>query len=40
LEEDMLASMRTISFEVKIRGGKCTAGYCVGNKKTNDLMER
>lgn len=42
-EDDMLASIRTISFASGSKfpsGGKCTAGYCVGNKKTNDLMEK
>jgi cystathionine beta-lyase/cystathionine gamma-synthase len=42
-EDDMLASIRTISFASGSKfpsGGKCTAGYCVGNEKTNDLMEK
>ena len=42
-EEDILASVRTISFASGSKfpsGGKCTAGYCVGNKKTEALMEK
>uniref|UniRef100_UPI00404B5170 cystathionine beta-synthase n=1 Tax=Flavobacterium sp. TaxID=239 RepID=UPI00404B5170 len=42
-EEDILASVRTISFASGSKfpsGGKCTAGYCVGNKKTDALMEK
>ncbi|NRT16402.1 cystathionine beta-lyase/cystathionine gamma-synthase [Flavobacterium sp. 28A] len=42
-EEDILASVRTISFASGSKfpsGGKCTAGYCVGNKKTVALMEK
>ncbi len=42
-EDDILASVRTISFASGSKfpsGGKCTAGYCVGNKKTIALMEK
>lgn len=42
-EHDILAAVRTISFASGSKfpsGGKCTAGYCVGNKKTTDLMEK
>lgn len=40
-EEDVLASVKTISFASGSKfpsGGKCTAGYCVGNSKASDLM--
>ena len=40
-ESDILSSVRTISFASGSKfpsGGKCTAGYCVGNLKTNELM--
>ncbi len=44
LEEDkILSTVRTISFTSGSKfpsGGKCTAGYCVGNKKTDALMEK
>jgi cystathionine beta-lyase/cystathionine gamma-synthase len=42
-EEDILATVRTISFASGSKfpsGGQCTAGYCVGNKKTEALMEK
>ncbi|PWI29720.1 cystathionine beta-synthase [Flavobacteriaceae bacterium LYZ1037] len=42
-ENDMLSSVRTISFASGSKfpsGGLCTAGYCVGNKQTNTLMEK
>jgi cystathionine beta-lyase/cystathionine gamma-synthase len=42
-ENDVLASVRTISFSSGSKfpsGGLCTAGYCVGNKKTEALMEK
>lgn len=42
-EEDILSSVRTISFASGSKfpsGGLCTAGYCVGNKKTLALMEK
>lgn len=42
-ENDILSSVRTISYVSGSKfpsGGKCTAGYCVGNAKTEDLMER
>jgi len=42
-DTDILSTVRTISFASGSKfpsGGKCTAGYCVGNKKTNALMEK
>lgn len=42
-DTDMLANIRTISFASGSKfpsGGKCTAGYCVGNKTTNTLIEK
>jgi cystathionine beta-lyase/cystathionine gamma-synthase len=42
-QEDILATVRTISFASGSKfpsGGKCTAGYCVGNEKTTALMEK
>ncbi len=42
-ENDILSTVRTISFASGSKfpsGGKCTAGYCVGNKKTSALMEK
>ena len=42
-EDEILSSIRTISYVSGSKfpsGGKCTAGYCVGNKKTVDLMEK
>ncbi|MGJ8745617.1 PLP-dependent transferase [Polaribacter sp.] len=42
-EGDILSSVRTISFASGSKfpsGGKCTAGYCVGNKNTKVLMEK
>ncbi|MBC5840048.1 cystathionine beta-synthase [Flavobacterium sp. F-380] len=42
-KEDILAAVRTISFASGSKfpsGGKCTAGYCVGNEKTIALMEK
>lgn len=39
----ILSSVRTISYASGSKfpsGGKCTAGYCVGNKKTTDLIEK
>ncbi|MCX7548131.1 PLP-dependent transferase [Xanthomarina sp. F1114] len=41
-ENDILSSVRTISFASGSKfpsGGLCTAGYCVGNKRTEDLMQ-
>jgi cystathionine beta-lyase/cystathionine gamma-synthase len=38
---EILSSVRTISFASGSKfpsGGQCTAGYCVGNKKAEDLM--
>jgi hypothetical protein len=43
LEDNILAAVRTISFASGSKfpsGGQCTAGYCVGNKKTEALMEK
>ena len=40
---DILSTVRTISFASGSKfpsGGKCTAGYCVGNNKTNALIEK
>ena len=42
-EGKVLSTVRTISFASGSKfpsGGKCTAGYCVGNKFTHDLMEK
>jgi cystathionine beta-lyase/cystathionine gamma-synthase len=42
-EEDILSSVRTISYVSGSKfpsGGQCTAGYCVGNKKAEELMEK
>ena len=42
-ESEILSTIRTISFASGSKfpsGGKCTAGYCIGNKKTNALMEK
>lgn len=42
-ETEILSSVRTISYASGSKfpsGGKCTAGYCVGNKKTVDLIEK
>lgn len=42
-DEDILSSVRTISYASGSKfpsGGMCTAGYCVGNKKTEALMEK
>ena len=38
-----LSTVRTISFASGSKfpsGGQCTAGYCVGNKKTDELMKK
>jgi cystathionine beta-lyase/cystathionine gamma-synthase len=40
---EILSTVRTISYVSGSKfpsGGKCTAGYCVGNKKTETLMEK
>jgi cystathionine beta-lyase/cystathionine gamma-synthase len=40
---EILSTVRTISYVSGSKfpsGGKCTAGYCVGNKKTEALMEK
>lgn len=42
-EDKILSTVRTISFASGSKfpsGGKCTAGYCVGNKKAEALMEK
>jgi cystathionine beta-lyase/cystathionine gamma-synthase len=42
-EGQILSTIRTISFASGSKfpsGGQCTAGYCVGNTKTDDLMEK
>jgi len=42
-EGEILSSVRTISFSSGSKfpsGGKVTAGYCVGNTKTDDLMDK
>ena len=42
-EGEILSTVRTISFASGSKfpsGGLCTAGYCVGNKKTVSLMEK
>lgn len=42
-EDDILSSVKTISYVSGSKfpsGGKCTAGYCVANKKAERLMEK
>ncbi|MFK8037071.1 MAG: cystathionine beta-synthase [Crocinitomicaceae bacterium] len=42
-EGEILSTVRTISYASGSKfpsGGQCTAGYCVGNKKANDLMDK
>lgn len=42
-EGEILSTIRTISYASGSKfpsGGKCTAGYCVGNKKTDALMDK
>ena len=42
-ENNILSSVKTISFASGSKfpsGGLCTAGYCVGNKKTEPLMKK
>ncbi|WP_271405859.1 PLP-dependent aminotransferase family protein [Tenacibaculum soleae] len=42
-ENEILSTVRTISFASGSKfpsGGKCTAGYCVGNENTITLMEK
>ncbi|MGK0390303.1 MAG: cystathionine beta-lyase/cystathionine gamma-synthase, partial [Maribacter sp.] len=42
-EDEILSTIRTISFASGSKfpsGGLCTAGYCVGNKKTAALMQK
>ena len=41
-DNDILSTVRTISFASGSKfpsGGKCTAGYCVGNKKSDTLID-
>lgn len=40
---EILSEVRTLSYVSGSKfpsGGKCTAGYCVGNTRTNDLMDK
>ena len=42
-DSDILSTVRTISFASGSKfpsGGKCTAGYCVGNSKTTALIDK
>ncbi len=42
-EDEILSSVRTIAYVSGSKfpsGGKCTAGYCVANKKAESLMEK
>lgn len=42
-KDEILSAVRTISYVSGSKfpsGGKCTAGYCVGNHKTNALMKK
>jgi cystathionine beta-lyase/cystathionine gamma-synthase len=42
-DNEILSKVRTISYVSGSKfpsGGQCTAGYCVGNKKTEALMEK
>jgi len=42
-EGKILSTVRTISYASGSKfpsGGKCTAGYCVGNNKTEDLIQK
>ena len=42
-EDEILSTVRTISFASGSKfpsGGLCTAGYCIGNKKTEALIEK
>ncbi|MBQ0768687.1 MAG: PLP-dependent transferase [Bizionia sp.] len=42
-EGEILSTVRTISFASGSKfpsGGKCTAGYCIGNTKTDALIDR
>ena len=42
-EDEILSTVRTISYVSGSKfpsGGQCTAGYCVGNKKTDALLEK
>ena len=42
-DDEILSTVRTISFASGSKfpsGGKCTAGYCIGNKRTDALIEK
>ena len=42
-DDEILSTVRTISFASGSKfpsGGQCTSGYCVGNKKTEALIEK
>ena len=42
-EGEILSEIRTISYASGSKfpsGGKCTAGYCIGNTKTDDLLDK
>ena len=42
-ENEILSTVRTISYVSGSKfpsGGKCTGGYCVANKKTEDLLDK
>lgn len=42
-EGEILSTVRTISFASGSKfpsGGKCTAGYCIGNQKTDSLIDK
>lgn len=42
-EGEILSEVRTISYASGSKfpsGGKCTAGYCIGNAKTDDLLDK
>ncbi len=42
-KDEILSTVRTISFASGSKfpsGGQCTAGYCIGNTKTDALMEK
>ena len=42
-EGEILSTVRTISFASGSKfpsGGKCTAGYCIGNEKSISLMDK
>jgi hypothetical protein len=42
-EGKMLSTVRTIAYASGSKfpsGGKCTAGYCIGNKKSTDIVDK